>query len=92
MKNISGLLFAAGFDFGGGLGGPSQKYAHSGFGPEFGANGTAGGACTQLLVAIFEVIRVGICVVGTASVKANERWGRRCLLRDLSSIYERLLV
>lgn len=46
VKKMSGLGLATGLGFGG-AGGPSGKYAHSGFGSDFGANGITGGACTQ---------------------------------------------
>lgn len=55
MKKISGLAFATGLGFGVVGGGPLGKYAHFGFAPEFGANGTIGGACTQLSIISYRV-------------------------------------
>lgn len=54
-KKISGLAFATGLVFGVIGGGPLGKYAHFGFVPEFGTNGTTGGACTQLSIISYSV-------------------------------------
>lgn len=54
-KKTSGPGSATGLGFGGD-GGPLGKCAHSGFGSEFGANGTTGGAGTQPFVISYCVV------------------------------------
>lgn len=72
MKKTSGLALATGAGVSGGgpgvflggwLGGPFGKYAHSGFGPELGTNGTTGLAGIQSPELEAWFLAILLCVV-----------------------------